>query len=402
MSFLKRLLGLKPTREEFAQLMLRAMADAGDAAWRFDQGDYALRHAKDARVFFLANAFAEYCSAPRDQRAPMVKRLTQIQLVDSPDMALETVRWSVLPRVRERLYFEMVRLTTLMMGKAAAQHHVPLADAVSVAFCVDFPDRILELNAETLRGWSISTQELSQLALHNLRQRSENTFVPVAPGVFASRWRDNHDASRILLTHEIERLGVKGHPVATIPNRDHLIITGSQDVAGLQTLITATGKILEEPRPMLAVPFILQDGAWAAFRPPADHPLHATIEQAWLDTRLMEYAEQKSLMDKLHEKDGTDVFVATLSAIRKKDGAPFTYSVWTRDVRTLLPRSACVVLISGESGQEPIMVPWDDVARVAGHLMTPVADGYPARFEVARFPESEALEQLKRCALPPG
>ena len=307
MSFLKRLLGLKPTREEFAQLMLRAMADAGDAAWRFDQGDYALRHAKDARVFFLANAFAEYCSAPRDQRAPMVKRLTQIQLVDSPDMALETVRWSVLPRVRERLYFEMVRLTTLMMVKAAAQHHVPLADAVSVAFCVDFPDRILELNAETLRGWSISTQELSQLALHNLRQRSENTFVPVAPGVFASRWRDNHDASRILLTHEIERLGVKGHPVATIPNRDHLIITGSQDVAGLQTLITATGKILEEPRPMLAVPFILQDGAWAAFRPPADHPLHATIEQAWLDTRLMEYAEQKSLMDKLHDMRGQGV-----------------------------------------------------------------------------------------------
>lgn len=401
MSWLKRLLGLNPTREEFAAMMLDALAAEGLDGWERDDGQFALVSKERRSSFYLSNSYAEYLRAPRRVRPDLLKRIVALHRDTAPELKLDEVRWSLLPRVRERIYYEAVRLTALIHGTPASQLHRPLVDGMAVSLCVDFPDRILEVNADTARDWGMPLEELSALAVHNLRQRSKDTFEQVAPGVYASKWRDNHDASRILLTHEISHLRVKGLPVAIVPNRDNLLITGSDDIDGLRGVLAAAAKVLEEPRPMLGVPYLLEGERWSVFKPSADHPLVRDVERAWIDVHLMETGEQKALLDKLHERNGVDVHVATLSGIQAKSGEYLTYCVWVGGIEQMLPQSDTVVLmrsVDESVDPDPLMVPWDEVMKVAGTLLEPMPDAYPPRFRTRGFPSVEQVEALRPFA----
>jgi hypothetical protein len=81
----------------------------------------------------------------------------------------------------------------------------------------------------------------------------------------------------------------------------------------------------------------MDDGAWADWMPPEDHPLHRRfwqIETNWVAVR---YAEQKKVLEDVHRRQGIDVFVAGFSAIHKEDGEMVSYCVWGEGVDSLLP-----------------------------------------------------------------
>ena len=56
--------------------------------------------------------------------------------------------------------------------------------------------------------------------MNNQSEISQENFTCPAPGVWASPWRDNYDASRLVLLDLIRRHKVKGDYVAMVPNRD--------------------------------------------------------------------------------------------------------------------------------------------------------------------------------------
>lgn len=54
--------------------------------------------------------------------------------------------------------------------------------------------------------------------------------------------------SRLLLSNVIRQIEVKGDPVAMIPNRETLIVAGSEDAAGLAAMLLLATEALQQPR----------------------------------------------------------------------------------------------------------------------------------------------------------
>jgi hypothetical protein len=232
-----------------------------------------------------------------------------------------------------------------------------------------------------------------EIARHNLEE-TQITFAAIGDHLYGSATGDTYDASRLLFLDLIRKLEVDGSHVAMVPNRDTLLITGIDDETGLELMHTLAKKALEEdPRPMNAMPLRLDGDEWVDWNVPHDHPLHksfASLELKWLH---QEYADQKELLDAIDEKNGTDIFVASYSAIEKKDTGDFvSYCVWANGVEALLPKTQKVVFIRGED-DIAATASWDKVQEIVGELMEPV-EAYPARYRVTSFPSDESLAAL--------
>jgi hypothetical protein len=111
----------------------------------------------------------------------------------------------------------------------------------------------------------------------------------------------------------------------------------------------------------------------------------------------MEYGDQGELLNSLHEKTGLDVFVASYSAIQKNDtGEIVSYSVWSKGVDTLLPRTDVIhFFVPNEESKGAVAATgdWDTVMRIVGHLMKPQGI-YPERYRVSEFPTDAQLRQM--------
>jgi hypothetical protein len=131
--------------------------------------------------------------------------------------------------------------------------------------------------------------------------------------------------------------------------------------------------------------------------PANGHPLYQKFRLAWVKSIGMEYSEQKELLDNLHQKTGQEIFVASYSALKRKDtGEIVSYAVWSKDVDTLLPRTDLVhfFVSKGENeGSIATSADWGCVMRVAGELLEPQGL-YPERYRVRRFPSEEQLRLL--------
>ena len=98
------------------------------------------------------------------------------------------------------------------------------------------------------------------------------------------------------------------------------------------------------------------------------------------------------LLNDVHERDGTDLFVATYSVYKRQDGSLFSVSVWSDGVRSLLPETDIVALHRGSTGQSAY-VPMAELLRTCGDLMT--ATGHrPVRYEVKAFPDDTRFAAL--------
>ncbi len=125
--------------------------------------------------------------------------------------------------------------------------------------------------------------------------------------------------------------------------------------------------------------------------PPPSHPSYKDFQELRFRTLGQDYAQQKDMLDKLHAKNGEDVFVASFSVIKSPDGRMFSYATWTATTDSLLPKTD--TLVFGRLGTEPQMVEWEKAVEVVGDLMETV-DIYPPRFRVREFPTEEQLKAM--------
>ena len=121
-----------------------------------------------------------------------------------------------------------------------------------------------------------------------------------------------------------------------IPNRENLIVVGSEDVEGLAGMVKLAAKAMKEPRPISGIALRLDGDDWMPWMPAEDHPSYKAFQELQLQSFGQDYAQQKEMLDKLHEKNGEDVFVANFSAIKRPDGKVFSYATWTDTANSLL------------------------------------------------------------------
>jgi hypothetical protein len=114
------------------------------------------------------------------------------------------------------------------------------------------------------------------------------------------------------------------------------------------------------------------------------------IEMNWLAAR---YAEQQKLLHDVHQRQWIDVFVATYSAVQKKDGELVSYCVWGEGVDSLLPVTQKVAFMRKGRERPVALGDWARVVEVVEGLMEPT-EHYPPRYHVRDIPDEAALEAI--------
>ena len=394
----------KPKRDRFAGQMMEAMRQAGEQMpIRYDADQFKLlvgENSDECLEVFLRNAYEEYRATPRDLRPLVLERFARIsQPVEFPKK-FEEARLHLMPRVRDRFYCESWPLRSQVRDLPARKlPYRPIADHLGVGLGYDEPDRIIDLFEENLTDWGTSFDEGLVIACENLRQRSQQRFLTPAPGVHVSPWRDGYDASRLILLDLIRDHEVRGDYVVIAPNRDTLILTGSDDRDGLAVMLALAKEALKQPRPISGIPVRLEQGSWKTFFPEIRYPDLNAFRSLRVQTLAGEYEEQKELLVQVHEKTGEDIFVASCTLVQKKHSEELaSYCVWSQGVKSLLPQADKVFFLQGKSPEKSEMVAagdWEHVREAISHLMKP-AGLYPERYLVEQFPSPDQLSAFGR------
>jgi hypothetical protein len=392
MKLIRRLFG-KPSPEDFAELMIETLRDQGIAREVvYVPDDFRLDLGGTSKLW-LGNMFRDFLATPRKGRREALERFARTagRLDFELPKTFAEAKGNLLPRVRDAAYYGLMELRTKIEGaeKPFAPPRRPLADHLAVGLVYDLPDSIMEMTgADQFETWGATVDEAFEAARDNLWNISKGRFEELAPGVFVSPWRDNHDAARLFLHDLIWHLDVAGDHVAVAPNRDTLIVTGSESVEGLGLMAQLCAAVKEAGRPVSSIPVVLNvdERRWRTFQLPEDHPQYQLFKNLRLREELDTYGEQKPLLEAIHEQTGRDLFVASYSALSRKNSDDLftSYCVWTENVTSLLPKAETIAFVRMDRGI-PGRFKWDTACAVLGDRVRPIALS-PPRFLVESFP----------------
>jgi hypothetical protein len=383
--------------------MIAELRRAGDTGpLEFDEAQFRLVRGEGA-FLNLHNSYAEWEQAPRLRRKSVLRYFaTSLLEPTTPPESIGEARANLLLRVRDREWYETMRLqfADARDGKGPAFTCEQLNDDLILEIVYDWPTAVSSIAPEQLDGWGISLEEAVRTARANLRERTPGTFSPLEPGVFVSAWHDTYDSSRLVLTELIARLEVRGDPVAVLPQRDHLFVTGVDDERGLGRIAELARPLLDEPHRVTGRAFASRDGAWQSFVPPDGHPYRRRFLDLVRVTDAANYEEQKPVLEEQARARDDEVFVASvLLATDPASGETTTVCSWTEGVPSLLPRADQIAFVSPGETEEAsriMYVPWDDAAAVMSGAMAAQAI-VPERWRVDRFPSDEEQAALRRA-----
>jgi hypothetical protein len=375
----------KPDR--YAAKVIRVMRKAGVGdAITYDPKEFKLTiGGEKSGSFHLRNTYLEYCSAAPMKRGELIRRWGGIalQMRQEPDQR-DTA--DLLPRVRDRLYHELLRLQT---GDCEFPVR-PITEDLVVEVVCDSATAIQTLGNSTLKKWGIGFDEALNIGRENLWLRSKEDFVALREGLYRSPWQDNHDASRLFLHDLIWQLRVRGKHVAVVPNRDVLLVTGSEDAEGLLELARVARQVLEQPRPMSGIPVVLEGSTWKSFIPPRGTTAYGALRDLIECQNSMAYSEQREALTADHQRKGQDVFVPKYTVmLNNETGELWSWTTWVEGVTNALMPMADKVMFAGEGPDGKTLKlgfgDWETVRAVAGGLLEETQN-YPARFRVRSFP----------------
>lgn len=386
----------EPTKGEFAQVVIKALGQIGDQRTAsYDEAEFQLtftRDGKSAGMMNLANLYAEYCRTDMSDRDLMLRRTCVgfVNRFETP-VEFEDAKHDLLPSLRVKATEEQMRLDLEIRGAEwTPLVSVPLSEHIDVCLVYDLPDRMQFVTQRNLDSWGVSAFEAAEVAKQNLAER-EFAVGLIGARLYAVLAGDAYDAARMVLLDHVRAIPIDGQPVAMPVNRDALMFAAADDAESLGTMAEMAEMKEGEPRPLCSIPHILVGDEWLPWMPPADHPHYERFKLLSLKYYYRDYAEQKKLLDKLHEKTGDDVFVSTFSAV-ERDSKVRSYCVWAKNVVAWLPKTDYVALYVNKPEQQ-WFVRWDRVQEVAGDLLTPL-DCYPPRWLVKEWPTTEQIEVM--------
>ena len=386
------------SKDEFAQLVMARLRETGmTGEISYDPEEFQISVAgKITSTLFLGNAYREYSSLAPEDRSNSLRRYVRGWLdahKPTPDEYAD-IRPDILPAVRSRNFFESARLRMVISDDEDTYlQYQTIGDDLGLGLVYDLPDSMKPISNKELGIWGVTFYEALEAARENIRHLPPQIIGPKeGEGVYVFTTNDGYDSSRLIILDLIRQFQVKGDYIAMAPGREMLIVAGSEDTPGLEAMIALAKKAFEQPRTVSGVALRLVGDEWESWMPEADHPLFDEFRKIRMLSSGQDYSEQKELLDRLHEKTGEDVFVASYSVMQHKDtGHQLSYCVWTKDTVSLLPQTEWIVL--GGEGQAPIMAPWEKVVEIAGDLITPMGI-YPERYRVEGFPTAEQLAAM--------
>ena len=340
------------------------------------------------RVIPLAPAFEAYRAAPRRARQDLLDRVLE-PLPSLPDrhIALQ----NLLPAIRNRYLFanelrQAARHWTDAPAKIPPMR--PIAEHLGLVLVHDEPETVSLLGQDQLSHLSIGFDEALEVASQNLRVLSDADWTELAPGLFASPWSDFHDAARLCLPDLFHRLPVRGQPVAAVPNRQTILVTGDHDVRALAALFEATRALLNEERPISGIPIRHDGQAWASWTPDTRYPELT----GWSELRAREigsaYELQRDLLsdENRHPSQNPSVIPVPVGDLIR------TGCFWPSQGTPLIPAVDLVLFGDDKTGLRA--VPLAAIREHLPHLLERT-DAWPPRWRALRCPTTDELDNLE-------
>lgn len=406
MNWMKDALGLKISKDEFAEVARKTIIKGGETRdLVYDKEDFCFKVCENTGdiggVINLHNVYDEYCRIPKGDREVLLQTFFAHQ--EKMPATLADAITHVIPRVQPRSFFEGLQTSKKISEskkKPGIAHQMSpntfFAEHFTVSLAFDGPTTISYIPQSILEEWSTSFEELLPRAITNLHRMTPDPFQPLQPGLYVSQYMDTHDASRMLLPERVKECRVNGRPIAVAANRNCLMITGEDDFEKQALLIAAVEKILEDPRPMPPFPLVYENEHWQLWRVPRENPNCAQFDLLNVRASLDIYGTQKALIDQLYDADGTDVFVASFTGYQTTTGEVLSQCVWTQGVHSLLPKTDRIAFVTmkGLTGSGAGDASWEDVAAIVGESLVEEKDMYPSRYRVNSFPSDEQMKLI--------
>ncbi len=402
MTIMSRAKRTKGTRDrglqerEFANMVAGLIHQAGEPTRpEYHSETFSLIGA-DKRELRLRNAYDEYRTSTRRGRQEMLKAWTRTWFRTACEVpaCFEDARSDLLPVIRRRGSHEC-ELLGQQNGKMRAVPCRLLGQHFAVGVAYDWPECKTHVNEEQLLAWSVGLDKAIEVSLDNLRGMSRDGLEEAAPGFWVSPWHDDYDDARIMIPDLIKQCEVKGSHVAMLPHRNFLLVTGSEDVEGLDRMASHATEFYDGPRFLSGIPLILGDG-WRPFELPEGHTLFCRYQSLRHLTMAMDYSRQGELLSECYRRQGEDLFVA--SALTKPGCEWASMACWSKGVDTLLPKTAIISFQSVCLEEQKVIfeaaAEWERVWEVVGDLMEPLAL-YPERYRVRSFPTPDQIKAIK-------
>ncbi|MES2128295.1 MAG: hypothetical protein V4463_13590 [Pseudomonadota bacterium] len=387
----RKWLGLEMTPERFARKVSRALqVYKPGLAPVLDLENFRLL-ISEGNYFNLHNVYHAYRHAPRKEKERVVVQFVE-GILNPPEMppTFEAARPHLLPALRRKSLLDYLRLAAApgKQDEAVFAHRDFGPDAV-LALALDAERSMSILMDSKLKEWGVSFDTALAAAMDNLRDRSVDNFRAIdgAPGLTRSNWCDAYDSSRILLPDLLFRGVAGGSPVVMIPTRETLLLAPDNNTAAQLAMLAMAGQALHESTRWCSTTlYWVANGRLEPFEP-HDAQVRDSLRTLERDVAMSDYADQKAQLDKAHERDGEDIFVATFGAM-ERDGRIASYCTWSEEVTAaLLPRTDVVALARKRAGEgcDFVVVDWDTLQERHAHLLAPTS-AFPPRFRVSAFP----------------
>jgi hypothetical protein len=373
----------------------------GDKA---DDFELTLAFEEQVHHFYLGNIYEETRGWAEEARVARVERFLLDLFAPKP----ERREW---PDVRGRLVPVVRGCSNFLVGdRRLAALSRPFAPFLVEAVVIDSDAGMEYVNESGPGEWGVAVDEVFLEARQNLAACDDR--IEAYEGSFSSpAWYvaidDDYESSRILLPGWLASFEgkVAGRPVAIVPNRNTLLVGGSEDLELLRHLLgRAEEAAASSPRYVSTMPYTVDEaGEVVPLQVAPEHPLAEPLRHARLLLAGMEYSLQKQHLDAVHEREGTDIFVATYGAFRDQAGREWSYTSWRQGVDSLLPEAEIIAL--GGDGEGPsqeewlAFVAWNDLQRLAPSSLLRLAGCEPARYRTVAWPDAEAVTRLRACAM---
>ena len=389
------------SKDDFGQTIAARIKKAGEPGdvtyvsqdFRIDVEDQG----KKVLQVNLENVYKEYCARRAEERETMLSKIVQGALVRHKQLPEDWLdaKPDIMPAVRSRATFEMLWLEYRAEG-GQARPDLPsyeVGDHLLAMLVYDLPVATQTLTAQELEQWGVSFYEAMEVAKENLAA-IEMPIAKTGDGFYAVLTQDSYDSSRLLLLDLVQQLEVRGDPIAMVPHRDVLLITGSEDLDGLALMAKFAEAAFEHPRYLSCLPLRLDGTEWGTWMPPRDHPHFATYRLLEVKSMAGKYERQRQLLSAIHAREGAKRHVGTFRTAETNLGTVVSYCLWIDGRDTLLPKTHKLFLADHEQG---IVAggDWDKVQEVVGDLLEET-DLYPARYRVRGFPTQQQWAAIGR------
>lgn len=356
------------------------------------------RGADEPWQVFLGNAFRETRDSTPDEKLAAIERLLSIHDVVDDVLSWDEVRPLLVPLVRMTGFGGAMAGAAELLGR-------PFVPCLRLFVGIDRGDTFSYATKKQVAEW-----QQSDVSVYACAQAVLQAHVDGEPsgdvacyddsasyGIWHVTRDDSYESSRLALPGFLEsfRGRVPGNPIAIVPHRSLLVISGDGSDAAIARLAQmAEAEFNASPRSISPALYTVAAGHTVVpLHLPREHPQHLAVERGHRILAASCYGDQKGLLDAQYEESQRDVFVATLGLLADKQTREVrSWASWKQGVESLLPVADLVAL--GADDAKPLFVPWDKLLELLpqGLELEPGHD--PPRYLTRTFPSAAQLEAL--------